>query len=88
MCSHTIQTIDTFGIMDFGQPAIIWQHGRQVCQTCGASKVTSFVAGHDRKGNAIQYIDNRNGTWTNLLNEMVHPDEFINAHFAAQLWGW
>jgi hypothetical protein len=88
MCSHTVQTIDTFGVYDFGRSAIIWQNGRQVCQTCGQSKVTSFVAGHDRKGNPIQYVVNQDGTWTNLANEVVHPEEFVQAHFGEYLWKW
>jgi hypothetical protein len=40
--------------------------------------------GKDDKGNTITYIDNEDGTWSDLYNERLVSDEFVKQHIKQE----
>jgi len=45
-----------------------------------------ITIGHDDRGNAIQYIDNEDGTWLFLYEEYLVSDEFVRRHYPEFFW--
>jgi hypothetical protein len=39
------------------------------------------VAGYDNKGNAIEFMDNEDGTWSDLYDEKLRDADFMRRHY-------
>jgi len=40
-----------------------------------------ITVGYDDRGNAIQYIDNEDGTWTDFYEERLESDTFVRQNY-------
>jgi hypothetical protein len=49
------------------------------------SQPLTFTAGTDLRGNPITYLQNPDGSWTNLLTETLLPAEFVRTYFSRHL---
>lgn len=45
----------------------------------------TFSIGVDDRGNKIEFMENTDGTWTNLYAEIIVPAEFVERHYAHLL---